>query len=303
VSARRRTFPLLSRPRLIGTPFGESRSSRRGRGSDVSGTRPYVPGDPVSTIDWYASARLSAAHGSDEFVVRELYREESPRVMIVVDRRPSMALYDRGFPWLSKPSAVAAAAEAIAFAAVAARAELGYAEEDGGRTRVLSPGAVAPRYILDRARRASFAAGAASLRRTLTGVAARRAEVPQSSFVFVLSDFLDDVPAGTWTLLRRARLDVVPVIVQDPTWEQSFPPVQGVLVPFAGLDGVESSVRLTAAECSRFAGENEQRLDRLSARFRMLGFDPIVLGTSDPAEVDGAFLRWAERRRRRRRRR
>ena len=32
----------------------------------------------------------------DEFVVRETYSEEAPRVMIVVDRRPSMALYRDG---------------------------------------------------------------------------------------------------------------------------------------------------------------------------------------------------------------
>ncbi len=225
--------------------------------------------------------------------------------MIVVDRRPSMALYDRGLPWLSKPSAVARAAEAIAFAAVAARAELGYADEVGGRAHILTPGALAPRHILDRARKRSFDASPASLRDLLNGVANRRAELPQSSFVFVLSDYLNDVPDSTWTVLRRGRLDVVPVIVQDPVWEQHFPRVPGVLIPFAGVDGDsdEALVRLTAAECARLSRENEERLDRLSSRFRLLGFDPIVLGTSDPTAVDRAFLQWAERRRRRRRRR
>ncbi|HEV7641175.1 MAG TPA: DUF58 domain-containing protein, partial [Gaiellaceae bacterium] len=77
MTTHRRAFPLISRKRLSGTPFGERRSARRGRGSDVAGTRPYAPGDPVSTIDWFASARLSSARGSDEFVVRELYAEEA----------------------------------------------------------------------------------------------------------------------------------------------------------------------------------------------------------------------------------
>lgn len=301
--ARRRTFPLLPRRQLIGTPFGESRSSRRGRGSDVAGTRPYVPGDPVSTIDWYASARLSAAHASDEFVVRELYRDESPRVMVVADHRPSMALYDERLPWLSKPSALATAAEAIAFSAVAARAELGYVDDTGVRVRVLSPGAFAPRYILDRVRRATFDAGPANLERALTELANLRAELPQSSFLFVLSDFLHDVPDATWALLRRARLDVVPVIVQDPTWEQSFPPVHGVLIPFSTVDGEEAPVRLTASECKRLRTDNEERLERILGRFRRLGFDPVVLGSDDAAAVDTAFARWAEGRRRRRRRR
>ena len=301
-SPPRRTFPLVPRRTLLGTPFGESRSPRRGRGSDVAGTRPYLPGDPVSTIDWYASARLSIARGSDEFVVREAYREESPRVVIVADRRPSMALYGAELPWLSKPQAATAAAEAIARSALAARCELGHADGAGGRTRVLSPGAVAPRYVVDRVRRASFDAPPASLDHALAELTNRRAELPQGSFVFVLSDFLAEVTETTWTRVRRALFDVVPVVVQDPTWEQSFPPVHGVLISFASIDGEEAPVRLTAAEATHRRDQNEKRLEKLLARFRRLDFDPILLGTAEPATVDAAFLRWAERRQRRRRR-
>ena len=57
----RRPFPLVPRWRLTGLPFGEQPSVRRGPGSDVAGSREYVPGDPISSIDWYASARLSSA--------------------------------------------------------------------------------------------------------------------------------------------------------------------------------------------------------------------------------------------------
>ena len=303
MSRRRRAFPLVPRRRLVGTPFGEHRASRRGRGSEVAGTRPYLPGDPVSTIDWYASARLSAARGSDEFVVRELYREESPRVMIVADRRPSMALYGGGLPWLDKQAVVQAAAEAIARSAGVAGAELGYADAAGGRSYVLSPGAVAPRRVLDRVHRAPSDAAPASLSPVLAGLAKRRAVLPQGSFVFVLSDFLVDVPETTWAHLRGARLDVVPVVVQDPTWEQSFPPVHGVLVPFSTLDGEVVLVRLSAAETAARRRENEDRLGALLGRFRRLGFDPLVLDDADPAAVDTSFLRWAERRRLRWRRR
>ena len=38
-------------------------------------------------------------------------------------------------------------------------------------------------------------------------------------------------------------------------------------------------------------------LEKTLRRFRGAGFDPLVIGTSSPAEVDTAFLRWAERRR------
>ncbi|MES1248926.1 MAG: DUF58 domain-containing protein, partial [Actinomycetota bacterium] len=76
----RRTFPLVPRRRSAGLPFGDLPSRRRGQGSDIIGTRPYRPGDAVSSIDWLASARLSSATGGDEFVVREHAADEAARV-------------------------------------------------------------------------------------------------------------------------------------------------------------------------------------------------------------------------------
>src|SRR6516164_1745036 len=86
------TFPLVPRRRVIGLAFGGMRSARRGLGSDVAGSRPYHPGDDIDTIDWNASARLSAARGTDEFIVREDFADESPRVVVVCDRRPELAV-------------------------------------------------------------------------------------------------------------------------------------------------------------------------------------------------------------------
>src|ERR687885_1228712 len=119
-------FPLTPRRRLIGLSFGGMRSARRGTGSDVAGSRPYRPGDDIDTIDWAASARLSAARGTDEFIVRERFTEEAPRVVIVCDRRPEMALFPPEFPWLSKPSAMRVAGELITGSTVAARGYVGY---------------------------------------------------------------------------------------------------------------------------------------------------------------------------------
>jgi hypothetical protein len=168
---------------------------------------------------------------------------------------------------------------------------------------MLSPGAVAPRHVLDRIRRESYDAPPESLARTLGQLLNRRAELPQGSFVFVLSDFLTDVPAGTWSGMRATHWDVVPVVVQDPVWEQSFPDVAGVLIPFTSADDSETAlVRLSSAEVAELRRENEERLARLQRLFRSAGFDPLVLGTSSPTEIDTAFLRWAERRRLRRRR-
>jgi uncharacterized protein (DUF58 family) len=300
VSAQRRAFPLVPRRRLQGTPFGERSSSRRGHGTDVATTRPYVPGDPVGKIDWFASARVSAATGQDNFVVRETYAEEAPRVMIVVDRAPSLSLYGDGLPWLDKRAAIRTAADAIGRAAMAARAELGLAEG----SHVLPPGAVAPRHLLDRVRRLAADGVPGDLARALAALARRRAEAPQGTFVFVLSDFLDPVPSRVWSSVRTTRWDVVPVVVMDPTWERSFPDVGGVTIPFA-LPGEETPVlvRLDESEAAGRRVANEGRLAALLARFRRLDFDPLLLGSSEPAAVDAAFLRWANVRKLRRRRR
>ena len=134
----RRTFPLVPRRRPTGLPFGDLPSRRRGHGSDVIGTRPYAPGDPVSTIDWFATARLSAASGGDEFVVRDRAADEAPRVALVVDRRPAMGLYPPSLPWLSKRDALREAVAAIVASAAAARADIGAVDFAGGRAVVAS---------------------------------------------------------------------------------------------------------------------------------------------------------------------
>ena len=126
------TFPLIPRRRVLGLPFGALHSARRGLGSDVAGSRPYQPGDDIDRIDWYASARLSLARGSDEFVVREHFAEEAPRVVSLVDRRPSMSIFPEGWPWLQKPEAIRGAVRLISDSAIAARGLLGYLDEGEG---------------------------------------------------------------------------------------------------------------------------------------------------------------------------
>ena len=135
-----RTFPLVPRRRFVGVSFGRRRSLRRGQGDEVVGSRPYRPGDHVAWIDWAASARLSAARGTDEFVVREYLAQEAPRAAILVDRRPSLGLFGPESPWLDKPAAVLSAAEAIAASAVDALGEVAYLDHAArGRASVLAP--------------------------------------------------------------------------------------------------------------------------------------------------------------------
>ena len=300
------TFPLVPRRRVTGTPFGEHRSLRRGPGTDLAGSRLYAPGDPVAAIDWRSSARLSSARSSDEFIVREHFADEAPRVVVVADRRPAMSVYRPPFPWLSKPAALATATRAIAASALASQAELGYLdyaghEARGGRPYWLAFGS-RQEWRLLRERHAEgspFDAPDDNLERSLDFLRHRRGDLPRGTFVFVLSDFLGPFSLEKWLRAVANRWDVVPVVIQDPVWEQSFPEVGSLVVPFVEPDsGRVVAVRLRRHEAHEKRHANEERLRALLDRLARLGLDPVLLGTSDPAAVVRTFLAWAERRRR-----
>ena len=225
------TFPLIPRRRVLGLPFGALHSARRGLGSDVAGSRPYQPGDDIDRIDWYASARLSLARGSDEFVVREHFAEEAPRVVSLVDRRPSMSIFPEGWPWLQKPEAIRGAVRLISDSAIAARGLLGYLDEGEGEPFWHPPRS---QHLLgDADLERPFEAPADTLVRSLHHLVAQRRDLPAGTFVFVISDFLEPPTRDDWLLVLERRFEIVPVIVQDPIWEQSFPDVSGAAVPFA----------------------------------------------------------------------
>jgi uncharacterized protein (DUF58 family) len=297
----RRTFPLVPRRRPTGLPFGDLPSRRRGHGSDVIGTRPYAPGDPVSTIDWFATARLSAASGGDEFVVRDRAADEAPRVALVVDRRPAMGLYPPPLPWLSKRDALQEAVAAIVASAAAARADIGAVDFAGEGPWWLPPGRRdRPWLIAEREGDATpFDAPEDTVERALAFLGRHRTDLPPGSFVFVLSDLLAPPPPEAWLDAAGHGWDLVPVVIQDPLWERSFPDVGGVAVPVADpRTGTVSLVRLSRREARRRRTANEERHARLVAELGSVGLRPVTVETSDPSAIDGAFLEWAEERRR-----
>jgi uncharacterized protein (DUF58 family) len=304
----RRTFPLVPRQRTTGLAYGTQRSLRRGQGAEVAATRPYVPGDRLSWIDWYASARESVAKNADIFVVRQFYAETAPRVIIVIDRRASMGLYPDGLPWLSKPAVIRDATTAILAAAHAARAYVGYLDfsadpkEAGGAPHWISPHRQSAGQIVRRFEH-GFDAPRESLELAIDYLLGLRSDVPSGTFVFVLSDFLSPGSDQVWSRVRAHGWDLVPVIIQDPVWEQSFPLIQGFLVPFVDPDsGQVGSVRLTSREARARRNANAERLQGLVDRFRKLQFDSVLLDKADPAAIDTAFINWAARRRLMRRR-
>ena len=299
-SRERRTFPLVPRRRLTGLPFGDLPSRRRGHGSEVIGSRLYEPGDPVSTIDWFASARLSAARGDDEFVVRDRAADEAPRAAIVLDRRPAMGLYPAPLPWLEKREAQRQAAIAIAASAAAARADVAALDFAGGEAWWLPPGRRdRPWLVAERAAEASFDAPEDTIARALLFLEQRRTDMPGGTFLFVLSDFLVDVPVDAWLDASGHGWDVVPVVIQDPVWERSWPDIGGVAVPVANpRSGRVELVRLSRRQAARRREEHRERYRSLIAELESAGLRPVELGSSDAVSVDEAFLDWAEERRR-----
>jgi hypothetical protein len=301
------SFPLVPRRRLIGLAFGSAHSSKRGKGSDVASSRPYQWGDDIDAIDWAASAKLSAAHGTDEFIVRERYAEEAPRVVLVCDRRPAMSLYPAGYPWLSKPQVMLEAGSMIADSTAKARGLIGYLDyasgQDGngsgppfwrpphGQTdfwRVKESHLLWPQYL----------APEDNLARAFDFLAPMRRALPAGTFVFILSDFLNMPSEDAWSMIVELPWEVVPIVVQDPVWEQSFPDVSSVVVPLLEPgSGQVRLVRLSRREARERRAANEERARATIATLNGFGLEPIVLTTADPNQIYTAFLEWHELRR------
>jgi uncharacterized protein (DUF58 family) len=286
-------FPLVPRRRVIGLAFGGVRSARRGVGSDVASTREYRPGDDVAWMDWAASARLSAARGRDEFIVRERFADEAPRVVVLCDRCASMSIGASPLRRLDKPQAIRTALELIGASARAARSLTGYLDYAEGepywrapRTEVRAePG------TFDRA----FGAPDDGVSRGLEFLGEHRRDLPTQAFVFVLSDFLLPPDLRVWQRALEHRWELVPVIVQDPVWERSFPEIGGISIGYAdAATGRVSTAYLTEREAARTREEHEARWDDRIRAFRSLGIEPVAVHAHDYAEMLGSFLRWAD---------
>ena len=286
-------FPLVPRRRVIGLAFGGVRSARRGIGSDVASTRPYQPGDDVGWMDWAASAKLSAARGDDEFIVRERFADEAPRVVVLDDRRPSMSIRASRLRPLDKPQALLTTLELIGASALAARSLTGYLDYGDGEPFWRPPRSEhrAPPGTFDR----TFDAPDDTVSRGLEFLGEHRRELPTQAFVFVLSDFLVPPDMRVWQRALEHRWELVPVVIQDPVWERTFPAVGGVTIPYSAPDsGRVIPVRLSGREADQRREQHEARWETLVRDFRSLGIEPVGVTSHDFGGVLDSFLRWAD---------
>lgn len=293
------TFPLIPRRRLVGLAFGAMHSARRGAGSDIAGSRPYVPGDHAAQIDWAASARLSSARDADEFIVRERFADEAPRVVVVCDRRPEMELFPDTLPWLSKKEAMREATEIVAESAIKARGFIGYLDFASGEPFWRPPASKGELWHVKERHLAwpHFDAPADNLRLALEFLGTLRGSMPAGTFVFVISDFLSPPPPEAWADAIERRWDLVPVLIQDALWEQSFPDVSSVLVPVSEPGtGRLRLIRLSEDEVNARRRDNEDRYAALLEDFRRLGLEPIQIASAAREEIYRAFMAWSDER-------
>jgi len=286
-------FPLVPRRRVIGLAFGGVRSARRGVGSDVASAREYRPGDDVAWMDWAASAKLSAARGSDEFIVRERFADEAPRVVVLADRRPSMSMRASAVRPLDKPQSILTALELIGASARHARSLTGYLDYATGEPYWRPPRTEqrAERGTFER----SFHAPPETVSLGLEFLGEHRRDLPTQAFVFVLSDFVVPPDLRVWQRALEHRWEVVPVFIQDPLWERTFPDVGGISVPYADpATGRVVPVYLSRREARRLRDGHERRWDERVRDFRSLGLEPVAVHSHDHAEMLAAFLRWAD---------
>jgi uncharacterized protein (DUF58 family) len=286
-------FPLVPRRRVIGLAFGGVRSARRGIGSDVASTREYRPGDDVGWMDWAASAKLSAARGDDEFIFRERFADEAPRVVVLCDRRPSMSIRASPLRPLDKQQALHSALELIAQSALAARSLTGYLDYGDGKPFWRPPRTEhrADPGTFERA----FGAPDDNVSAGLEFLGEHRRDLPTQAFVFVVSDFVVPPDLPTWQRALEHRWELVPVVIQDPVWERTFPEIGGITIPYADpATGHVVPVRLTVKEAAHRREQNEARWDQLVRDFRSLGTEPVAVTSPDLGGVLDSFLRWAD---------
>jgi hypothetical protein len=301
VPADRTIVPLVPRRRLSGLAFGAVESVRRGRGFDVAGTRAYQPGDPVEAIDWKTSARLSTALASDVFIVRERYAEEAPRVVVACDRRPAMGVEPGELPLLDKPRASYEVVDLIARSVAAAHGLLGYLDlaHDGEADAFWRPprGKGWTEQIRARVEDGPWNAPADGVARALELLVRVRGDLPAGSFVFLVSDFLEPPPEAVWERALARRWELVPVIVQDPVWEQDFPEIASVVTPVHDPStGRVALIRLSEDEVAARREANRSRLARLLAELEGRDLSPVLVSSGDADEILGAFLDWDAKR-------
>ena len=294
------SFPLSPRRRVFGHLFGDAKGVRRGKGLEPIGARQTDDPD-LRHIDWNKMARMDPEDADP--VVREQIRTESIGVVIIVDRTVTMAdpIGENTLGLLEKHTAAMAAGMQIVNSAVKKRGAVGYRDfAHGGLYRKVANGKTDFRKVIGKyLPHEHFQALPGQLAAHLADFRSLR-----GAFVFVLSDFLDEtlLSADIWEHIVQSGYDPIPVLIQDPVWERTFPlNAAGLILPFRNpITGAEEERRYSRREAAEQRAENESRLARIRDTFTNTGLDWIEISTTDPYEINVACKAWATGRKGRR---
>ena len=161
--------------------------------------------------------------------------------------------------------------ELIRASTIEAHGFLGYLDfgDGDGRAFWLPPQSQSLWEYLDREEDgAPFQAPASTIEDGFEFLLAHPRSVPAGTFLFVLSDFLAPPPIETWIRALEHRWDVIPVVLQDPLWERSFPAVDGFVLDVADVEGRSHEVHLTRGESRARTLAHETALGRASRELR-----------------------------------
>ncbi len=264
---------------------GQYKSVFRGSGIEFEEVREYSPGDDVKTLDWKVSARLGKP-----FV--KLYTEERESiVMLLIDMSASLKF---GTFFGSKLERVAEVASVLAFNAIKNNDKVGVIFFTDQVEKYIPPKKGSSHIW--RVIKEIFTFVPKGEKTDISVALDYLGKISKKkSFVFILSDFLDD---GYLKSLRtiRQKHEIIGVMIYDPG---SFSlPARGIITLSDFETGkelvVDSSSRRTK---ERFSKVRSSHFDRTHDCFLKAKSDVIELDTS--ASVSEALLQYFRFRERR----
>ena len=246
---------------------GQYKSVFRGRGMEFDEVRQYQPGDDIRTIDWNVTARTG------DCFIKRYCEERELTVLFVVDISASGVF---GSTDHSKLDLVIEIAAMLMFSALKNNDKVGlitfcddvieFIPPRKGKAHVLRM----IRQLVDVhpvARETKIDAALEFLNR----VQKRR------SVVFLISDFIDDLPRKTLAISNR-RHDLTAITVSDQR-EQELPDVGFVSLRDAETGEVLEVDTRHPRVRELFASSNQQRNDALSQQLTRIGVDQLPVGT------------------------
>ena len=180
-----------------------------------------------------------------------------------------MAHFSSPLPWLDKPLAMRRVVELILASAGAAGGFVGYLDYADGEPHWRQPKGERKLIELqdERLWSSEFDGPSDWLERSIAHLAEHPRAVSAGTFIFVLSDFIPTPSKEMWLTAVEHRWDLVPVVIQDPTWEQSFPDVSGIVVPLRDpRTGRIVPVRLTGEAKQRPGGRRTRSARGICSR-------------------------------------